>query len=178
MKKKTIVGLTNSDLVDIGSPFLHQHFIMLLEKLGKSDKLIRSKVRNQTAFDLLHVLELIDDHQHIAGEHLLDLAVKSGYFLNPINYEPQTQKNSPPASASNYALRSLRIARIMRVLRQELGGESNYVFDVVVLNHPIRTQDDLDLVRRGLDIIQASVGIGYSPNLSPLLALQSVVKVA
>ena len=66
----------------------------------------------------------------------------------------------------------------MRVLRRELGGESNYVFNVVVLNHPIRTQDDLDLVRRGLDIIQASVGIGYSPNLSPLLALQSVVKVA
>jgi|TARA_R100001244_G_scaffold50481_3_gene44230 hypothetical protein len=176
-KKKTTLGLS-SEFNDLGSPFLHQHFMMMLERMGKSDKLVRSRISNQTMFDLLHVLELIDNHQHSAGEYLLEMAVKSGYFLNPINYEPQTQKNSPPASASNYALRSLRIARIMRVLRQELGGESNYVFDVVVLNHPIRTQDDLDLVRRGLDIIQASVGIGYSPNLSPLLALQSVVKVA
>jgi hypothetical protein len=176
-KKKTTLGLS-SEFNDLGSPFLHQHFMMMLERMGKSDKLVRSRISNQTMFDLLHVLELIDNHQHSAGEYLLEMAVKSGYFLNPINYEPQTQKNSPPSSASNYALRSLRIARIMRVLRQELGGESNYVFDVVVLNHPIRTQDDLDLVRRGLDIIQASVGIGYSPNLSPLLALQSVVKVA
>jgi hypothetical protein len=176
-KKKTTLGLS-SEFNDLGSPFLHQHFMMMLERMGKSDKLVRSRISNQTMFDLLHVLELIDNHQHSAGEYLLEMAVKSGYFLNPINYEPQTQKNSPPASASNYALRSLRIARIMRVLRQELGGESNYVFDVVVLNYPIRTQDDLDLVRRGLDIIQASVGIGYSPNLSPLLALQSVVKVA
>jgi len=53
---------------------------MLLERLGKSDKLVRSRIRNQTVFDLLHILELINDQQHIAGEHLLDLAVKSGYF--------------------------------------------------------------------------------------------------
>ena len=174
--KKTTLGLS-SEFNDLGSPFLHQHFMMMLERLGKSDQLIRSRIRNQTMFDLLHVLELIDNHQHNAGEHLLEMAVKSGYFVNPISYEIQIQKNSPPASASNYALRSLRIARIMRVLRQELGGESNYVFDVVVLNRNVQTQDDLDLIRRGLDIIQYHVGIGYVPNQSSLLALQSVAKV-
>ena len=175
MKKKTTLGLS-SEFNDLGSKFLHQHFIMMLERMGKSDKLVRSRIRNQTMFDLLHVLELIDNHQHTAGEHLLDLAVKSGYFLRPVNYELQTKKNDPPSSVSYLALRSLRIAKIMRVLRKELGGHSGYVFDVVVLNHEVKTQDDLDLIRMGLDIIQSHVGIGYVPNQSPLLALQSVAK--
>ena len=173
MKKKTTLGLS-SEFNDLGSKFLHQHFIMMLERMGKSDKLVRSRIRNQTMFDLLHVLELIDNHQHTAGEHLLDLAVKSGYFLRPVNYELQTQKNDPPSSVSYLALRSLRIAKIMRILRKELGGYSEYVFNVVVLNHKIKTQDDLDLIRKGLDIIQSHVGIGSVPNQSPLLALQSV----
>ena len=95
MKRKTTVGLMKSDLVDLGSPYLHKHFLMRLERLGEGDKLLRSKVRNQTTFDLLHILDLISDHQHSAGEHLLDLAVKSGFFLNPTSYEDVIQKIAP-----------------------------------------------------------------------------------
>ena len=172
-KKKTTHGL-NSKFNDLGSPFLHQHFIMMLERLGKSDKLIRSRVRNQTMFDLLHVLDLIDNYQHSAGEYLLEMALKSGYFLNPISYETQIQKNSRPSSASNYALKALRITKLMRLLRRKLGEDSNYVFNVVVLNYQVNTQDDLDLVKKGLDVIQEYLGIGYQPNPSASLALQSV----
>lgn len=174
----TVHGLS-SNFIDLGSPFLHQHFIMLLERLGKNDKLIRSRIRNQTMFDLLHVLELIDNSQHQAGEILLERAVKSGYFLNPVNYEMQVQKNNPPSSSSNFALRSLQITKIMRVLKKKLGGNyANYVFNVVVLNHPIKTQNDLDLVRIGLNLVKNHYRIGRSLNESSKLALQCVVNVA
>tara|TARA_R100000935_G_scaffold58894_1_gene99211 strand:+ start:17630 stop:18091 length:462 start_codon:yes stop_codon:yes gene_type:complete len=149
---------------------------MLLEKLGKSDKLIRSKVRNQTAFDLLHVLELIDDHQHIAGEHLLDLAVKSGYFLNPTSYEDQIQKNRSPSSASDFALRSLKILKITRMLDKELGEQSNLVFDVVVLNRQVKTVDQLEAVRKGLNAIQLSLGLSQQRVEASSLVLQAVAK--
>ena len=43
MKRKTTVGLMKSDLVDLGSPYLHKHFLMRLERLGEGDKLLRSK---------------------------------------------------------------------------------------------------------------------------------------
>jgi len=178
MKKKTIVGLTNSDLVDVGSPYLHQHFIMLLERLGKSDKLVRSRIRNQTVFDLLHVLELINDQQHIAGEHLLDLSVKSGYFLNPISYEDQTQKNRSPSSTANFALRSLKILKMTRMLDRELGEQSNFVFDVVVLNRQVKTIDQLDAVKKGLDVIQLSLGLSHQRVEASSLAMQAVAKSA
>ena len=45
---------------------------------------------------------------------------------------------------------------------------------VVVLNYQVNTQDDLDLVKKGLDVIQEYLGIGYQPNPSASLALQSV----
>tara|TARA_R100001163_G_C5064508_1_gene202160 strand:- start:1255 stop:1794 length:540 start_codon:yes stop_codon:yes gene_type:complete len=173
-KKKTTVGLTKSDLVDLGSPYLHQHFIMLLERLGKGDQLVRSRIRNQTVFDMLHVLELISDQQHSAGEHLLEIAVKSGFFLNPTSYEDQIQKNRSPSSTSNFALRSLKISKITRLLDRELGEQSNYVFDVVVLNRQVKTIDQLEAVKKGLDLVLLSLGLAHQNVQSSALVLQAV----
>jgi len=177
-KTKTIVGLMKSDLVDIGSPYLHQHFLMLLEKLGKGDKLVRSKVRNQTTFDLLHVLNLIDDYQHTAGEHLLEIAVKSGFFLNPTSYEDQIQKNRSPSSTSNFALRSLKISKITKILNEELGEQSNYFFDVVVFNQTVKTEEQLETVKRGLDVVQVYLGLANQHKPASALVLQAVSKSA
>jgi len=172
MKRKTTVGSMKSDLVDLGSPYLHKHFLMRLERLGEGDKLLRSKVRNQTTFDLLHILDLISDHQHSAGEHLLDLAVKSGFFLNPTSYEDQIQKNRSPSSTSNFALRSLKISRITKLLDEELEEQSNYVFDVVVYNRTVKTEEQLEAVKKGLDVIQNYFGLSYQTPAS--IVLQAV----
>ena len=176
MKKKTTVGLMNSNLIDIGNSYLNQHFIMMLEKLGTSDKLVRSKIKNQNMIDLLHFLELIDNYQHSAGEHLLDLAVKSGYFLNPTSYEDQIQKNRPPSSTSNFALASLKILKITKILDEELGEKSNFVFNVIVLNRQVKTIDQLEAVKKGLDVIQHSLGLSSQRYVASGLALQSVAK--
>jgi hypothetical protein len=66
----------------------------------------------------------------------------------------------------------LKISRITKLLDEELEEQSNYVFDVVVYNRTVKTEEQLQAVKKGLDVIQNYFGLSYQTPAS--IVLQAV----
>ena len=68
---------------DLGNKYLHGKHEFVIEDLG--NKYLRARNLTQHVIDKLFINELIDKHQHQAGEYVLGVCVKSGIFQGGLN---------------------------------------------------------------------------------------------
>jgi hypothetical protein len=163
---------------DLGNKYLHDKHEFVIEDLG--NKYLRARNLTQHVIDKLFINELIDKHQHQAGEYVLGVCVKSGIFQGGLNLN-YSGKQTDMKNSSNKLLKSLLLRKVSKMFVSVDAIPKSKLFthliDVIVENK-IKRESDIHLLKLGLNVVSNSL---YHSDLdkskdSCSLAIQSVVQ--
>ena len=171
----------NFNPTDLGSKDMHKHYVCELENLGNG--IYRTKIKDQLVIDTLYINSLIDSAQHNAGEYVYKLASQSGIFPSSVDMKATFQSGGLANESSNKALKSLVLSRITEILKKSpiqktAVGFSDFLINVVCFNKPIKSEQELHLLKLGLNAISERLYRKKSINSKSccLNAVQSVVQ--
>ena len=172
IKLKNTIGTFKS--TDLGNKYLHDKHKFVIEDLG--NKYLRARNITQHIIDDLFINELIDKHQHQAGEYVLNVCVKSGIFQGGLNLN-YSVKQTDMKNSSNKLLRSLLLRKVSKMFVRHDPALFTHLIDVIVENK-IKRESDIHLLKLGLNVVSNSL---YHSDLdkskdSCSLAIQSVVQ--
>lgn len=133
---------------DLGTKFLHQHSVFVIEDLGK--KYFRCRNTTENIIDKLYINSLIDDKEYHAGQFVLYVCLQSGLLgQGGINLS-LAGKSTDEKQSSYRLLKSMRLKQITNMFDKDKKHLGNFVIKVISDNKEINKQSDMALFKRGL----------------------------